>query len=236
MLDGVSFSCDVIKTWRLILFAMFVMGPGVHYWNRMLEYVFFGWNPLAAVLWKVALDQTVFTFASLTATIAVVTWAEQKPMSNVPNRIRNQLWPLTIANWKVWGPTMCLVYAFVQEDLRPLVLNVVSIGWQIFYLMLLREPPKGDMPKVSEDRSVPDAEESGVRVDLESYLKERDKSQREGNPPERPNEREKDSLSKNQKDLARLMGYLPQPGSSLPEKQRSPDRSVSRGGFARPRG
>ena len=51
-LDGVSFNCDVVKTWRLVLFAMVVMGPVIHYWNRILEYVFFGWDPVAAVAVK----------------------------------------------------------------------------------------------------------------------------------------------------------------------------------------
>ena len=99
-------------------------------------------HPNRCVWYQVVLDQSVFTVPSLMSTISAVTWAEQKPLEHVPARIRSQLWPLLKANWKVWGPTMCVVYAFVQEDLRPLVLNVVSIGWQIFYLMLLREPPK----------------------------------------------------------------------------------------------
>jgi len=130
---------------------MSVMGPGIHYWNRILEYCFFGWDPVHAVVAKVLLDQSLFTVPSLCSTVAAVTWAEQKALSQIPARVRSQLWPLLVANWKVWGPTMCFVYAFVQEDLRPLVLNVVSIGWQIFYLMLLREPPKSEMPKSSDE-------------------------------------------------------------------------------------
>jgi len=53
---------------------------------------------------------------------------------------------------------MILVYGFVEEDLRPLVLNVVSIGWQIFYLMLLRDKPQLGKGHDNEPESVPDVE------------------------------------------------------------------------------
>lgn len=139
-LDGVAWKCDATKTTRLMLFATFYMGPSVHFWNRLMEAVFAGFDPVYAVTCKVALDQTAFTLVCNLLTIAALTWAERRPMSSVSGRIRTSIWPLMKANWKIWGPTMCLVYAFVEEDLRPLVLNTVSIGWQIFYLMLLRPP------------------------------------------------------------------------------------------------
>lgn len=148
-LDGVDFACDVAKTFRLVLFATLCMGPAVHYWNRLMEAIFHGYEPVMAVSCKVALDQTIFTLACNVSTIVALTWAERRPMSGVPGRLRTSLWPLLKANWKVWGPTMCLVYAFVEEDVRPLILNIVSIGWQIFYLTLLR-PPTSDKQKDTE--------------------------------------------------------------------------------------
>lgn len=139
-LDGVSLVFDFTKSFRLVLFAMTINSPAVHYWNRGVEVVFFGWDPTEAVICKVLLDQTIFTLFLLAWTIVALTWAEQRPMAAVPARMRAQLGTLYRANLKVWGPTMILVYAFVEEDLRPLVLNIVSIGWQVFYLMLLRAP------------------------------------------------------------------------------------------------
>jgi len=142
LMDGVAFSFDPVKTMRLVMFGAFYMGPAVHYWNRLMELLFSGWNPAAAVAIKVALDQTAFTLLCSVLTIAALTWAERRPMAQVPGRVRSSLWVLLKANWKVWGPTMVVVYAMVEEDLRPLVLNIVSIGWQVFYLMLLRPEAK----------------------------------------------------------------------------------------------
>jgi len=139
-LDGVPFSCDSVKTCRLILWALFGLAPATHFWNRAMEYNFHGWSMVPAVVVKTLLDQTLFTLFCNVFTVTVVNWAERKPLSQVPGRLRSSLWLLMKANWKVWGPTMVLVYAFVEEDLRPLVINFVSIGWQIFYLMLLRPP------------------------------------------------------------------------------------------------
>lgn len=165
-----------------------------------MELIFSGWSPVHsratytwadgmwqvyAVVIKVLLDQTAFTLVCSVLTIAALTWAERKPLSQVPGRsqttvvfdsmcrwqsqaltfcrLRSSLWPLLKANWKahhmlpvisyhvicvcheielpslrenyspqcivsprygglqVWGPTMCVVYALVEEDLRPLV-------------------------------------------------------------------------------------------------------------------
>lgn len=150
-LDGVPFSCDSMKTFRLIVWAFFGLAPATHFWNRAMEYSFDGWSMTPAVVGKTLLDQTLFTLWCNVCTIIVVNWAERKPLSQVPGRLRACLWLLLKANWKVWGPTMLLVYAFVEEDLRPLVINFVSIGWQIFYLMLLRPPSAASKDKDIEE-------------------------------------------------------------------------------------
>lgn len=52
--------------------------------------------------------------------------------ASIPDKLRQDWWPATCANWSVWVPAQLLNFRFVPAPLQVLFANVVGLFWNAY--------------------------------------------------------------------------------------------------------
>lgn len=89
---------------------------------------------------RVALDQGIFApFVGIPLYFSAMTVLETGTGGDVALRVKEKVtdnwYDTVLANWMVWPAVQLVNFAVVPVDLRLLVVNVVSIGWNCFLLL-----------------------------------------------------------------------------------------------------
>lgn len=75
----------------------------IHYWYRLLEYLFKGKEGMAVVILKLVIDQAIFSPVFFVVYyIYMALWDGN--MQDVPSKISKELIPVSIDSAKVWVP------------------------------------------------------------------------------------------------------------------------------------
>ncbi|KAL4974144.1 hypothetical protein BDW66DRAFT_92394 [Aspergillus desertorum] len=117
---------DFARTGRMTFYGGVVFGPAATLWFRFLQRNIVLKNPKATILARVAADQGLFAPAHLTLFLSSMAIMEgTDPVA----KWKQSFLPSYKANLAVWPLVQGINFAFVPLELRVLVVNVISLGW-----------------------------------------------------------------------------------------------------------
>jgi protein Mpv17 len=142
--NGVTYTgYDWKRTAKMSSFGLFVVGPLLHQWYKLLHRITAksilpgGVEPskfsqIYSGMKQVLIDQTVFAGPSLALFFIYMNLIEGKDWTEVYNKMSNVFWDTLIMNWKVWPAVQFINFTFVPLAFRVLVVNAVSILWNAY--------------------------------------------------------------------------------------------------------
>lgn len=121
-----------------------LVGPGLHFW-----YGFIGRNVTAtgttgAVI-RLALDQLLWAPVFISTFLASLLTLEGKS-HQVKSKLKNDLKPTVIANWKLWVPAQFVNFRLVPPHLQVAFSNVVAVGWNTYLSWASHHSAASDSP------------------------------------------------------------------------------------------
>lgn len=135
------------ENWRNLCFMMIVWGVGavmVDAFYRLQAVIFGIGTGYATILYKMLVDQFLYTpLVATPYTVLAYKWrSRQLPSVRVFFTLRyyaRELFPTLIANWGVWIPLVCLVYAMPASLQVPLYSLILSF-WVLLFSWINRKP------------------------------------------------------------------------------------------------
>ncbi|KAI0080582.1 hypothetical protein K474DRAFT_1657734 [Panus rudis PR-1116 ss-1] len=131
LIEGKGRDHDFARTARLGFYGGALFGPAVTKWFQLLNRLQFR-SPTKAVLYRVYLDQFVFSPGVVAFFFGSMTLLEGKGVSDATERIKEAYVPTLLRNWGVFIPTQVINFAFVPHHLRFVVVGVVSLFWNTY--------------------------------------------------------------------------------------------------------
>ncbi|KAL4892862.1 hypothetical protein BDV59DRAFT_178821 [Aspergillus ambiguus] len=124
---------DMARTGRMALYGGAIFGPAATTWFAFLQRRIVLKSTKATILARVACDQGLFTPIHLTCFLSSMAIMEG---SDPIEKWRNSFLPSYRANLTIWPLVQGVNFAFVPLELRVLVVNVVSLGWNCLLSMI----------------------------------------------------------------------------------------------------
>lgn len=119
-----------------------IFGPVATTWFGFLQRrVVFPGRPNLEILARVGLDQTVLATTNLFVFLNTMALLEGTSASE---KLEKTYWPALSRNWMVWPFVQFINFKYVPLDLRVLVVNVVSLGWNCYLSYLNSAGGTGD--------------------------------------------------------------------------------------------
>lgn len=131
---------DYARTLRALIYGGVVFAPIGTRWYPILEKVRLpgskppvaGKRDIPNTVYRVAVDQLLFSPAAITLYFTVMGLMQQKTPAEIKKGWKDNFASTVLANWTVW-PTFQLVnFSVVPVGYRLLAVNVVSLGWNTF--------------------------------------------------------------------------------------------------------
>ncbi|KAL4919074.1 protein sym1 [Aspergillus aurantiobrunneus] len=117
---------DLARTGRMALYGGAVFGPAATLWFGFLQRHVVLKNAKATIAARVAVDQGLFTPTHLTCFLTSMAVMEGiDPIE----KWKSSFLPSYKANLTIWPMVQGINFAFVPLELRVLVVNVISLGW-----------------------------------------------------------------------------------------------------------
>lgn len=132
---------DWARAQRAVIYGAIVFAPLGDKWYKLLARVNVG-SKASSTVARVALDQCVFApFIGIPLYYSVMTYMEghADAAQHIETKLRTNWWKTLSTNWMVWPVVQTLNFGFVPLNLRLLVVNVVSIGWNCYLLMVMND-------------------------------------------------------------------------------------------------
>lgn len=121
---------DPIRTARMGIIGLFMVGPTLHVWYRFL-YARFPGTATKAVLTRLTLDQFVFAPPFCAAFFAVLFTLSGHPES-YPDHMRNNYVDALIVNWGLWIPAQFINFRFIPAVHAVLFSNSIALVWNSY--------------------------------------------------------------------------------------------------------
>ncbi|KAI0659438.1 hypothetical protein C8Q70DRAFT_1053806 [Cubamyces menziesii] len=152
---------DFMRTARLSFYGGAIFGPILTKWLQFLERIKFS-SPTKAVLYRVYLDQGVFTPMVVGMFFGSLTLLEGKGIRDAQQRIEDAYVPTLVRNWGVFVPTQVINFALVPPHLRFVTVGVVSLFWNAYLssvnaqkqAKIAHEPEHGDASTIAPEPDV----------------------------------------------------------------------------------
>ncbi|PCH32961.1 hypothetical protein WOLCODRAFT_134826 [Wolfiporia cocos MD-104 SS10] len=122
---------DLIRTVRTTFYGGALFGPILAKWLGFLNRLQFS-TPRKAIMYKVYLDQGLFTPAVVGFFFTSMTLMEGKGIADVQDRISSSYAPTLLRNWCVFIPTQVINFAIVPPHLRFFTIGIVSLFWNAY--------------------------------------------------------------------------------------------------------
>ncbi|KAJ5761569.1 hypothetical protein N7533_003608 [Penicillium manginii] len=124
---------DFARTGRMALYGGAVFGPVATKWFGILQRHVVLNSTLTTTLARVGCDQFIFAPVQLTAFLSSMAIMEG---SSPLEKLKHSWLPAYKANCMVWPFVQGVNFTFVPLELRVLVVNVVSLGWNCFLSLM----------------------------------------------------------------------------------------------------
>ncbi|KDQ49595.1 hypothetical protein JAAARDRAFT_638211 [Jaapia argillacea MUCL 33604] len=122
---------DWMRTARLSFYGGCMFGPPLTKWIQFLNRLHFK-SPTRGVIYRVWLDQAIFTPVVIGYFFTSMTFLEGKGPFDAIDRIQTAYAPTLLRNWCVFVPTQIINFAIVPNHLRFFVVGVVSLFWNTY--------------------------------------------------------------------------------------------------------
>jgi len=122
---------DFLRTARTAFYGGALFGPLLTKWLQVLNRLQFS-SPVKSVMYKVYLDQSVFTPVVVGFFFGSMTLMEGKTIADAQERIKQSYVPTLLRNWCVFVPTQVINFAFVPPHLRFFTIGVVALFWNAY--------------------------------------------------------------------------------------------------------
>jgi protein Mpv17 len=133
--NSASMSWDLARTGRIGLFGLLFYGPASGYWYGFLDSYVLPDQPTSAVAVaiKTGADQLIWAPVLITALFSWdLAWSEEQDISNLPNKLRQDLLSTLLVNWTFWPAFHLVNFRFVSPIDRVLYINVVQVFFNVF--------------------------------------------------------------------------------------------------------
>lgn len=128
---------DAARTGRAAVYGACLFAPAATQWYRVLARVLVGRLPALNTMARVGLDQLVFApFVGVPLYYGAMAAMESGDVRAVRHKIEQNWWATLKSNWLVWPAVQAVNFGVVPPEARLLVVNVVSIGWNTYLLMV----------------------------------------------------------------------------------------------------
>ncbi|KAJ9237795.1 hypothetical protein DTO166G5_3358 [Paecilomyces variotii] len=117
---------DFARTGRMALYGGAIFGPAATTWFGFLQRNVVLKSTRATLVARVVADQGLFTPAHLTAFLSSMAIMEG---TDPVEKWRSTFWQSYKANLMIWPWVQAVNFTFVPLELRVLVVNVISLGW-----------------------------------------------------------------------------------------------------------
>lgn len=121
---------DPIRTARMGIIGLFMVGPTLHFWYRFL-YARFPGTATKAVFTRLALDQFVFAPTFCAAFFAALFTLSGHPES-YPDHMKNNYVDALIVNWGLWIPAQFINFRFIPAVHAVLFSNCIALVWNSY--------------------------------------------------------------------------------------------------------
>lgn len=147
---------DLTRTLRAVIYGGIVFAPLGDKWYKILAKVkmpYLSHSKMANTIARVGLDQAVFApFIGIPMYYSIMTMMEGGDGKAIETKMRKNWWHTLQTNWLVWPTVQAVNFGFVPVQLRLLVVNVVSIGWNCYLLMVMNDSEKHLVEGVCEEQ------------------------------------------------------------------------------------
>ena len=123
-------SVDTKRTLTFTFLGAFLVGPALHFWYGSLGKIVTVGGSVGAGL-RLGLDQLAFAPVFL-ATFLSALFAIEGNTDKLPNKLKQDLFPTVVANWKIWVPFQFLNFRFVPANLQVGAANVIALVWNVY--------------------------------------------------------------------------------------------------------
>ena len=119
------------RTLKMTAFGFFAVGPAVVTWMNILDKVRVA-NFYTTLGIRLALDQIVWTPIFLTGFLTGMSVLEGHTFGQAKKKLENKFFDTIKASWAVWIPVQSINLSLVPVTHRPVVIQVVALGWNTF--------------------------------------------------------------------------------------------------------
>lgn len=118
------------RTGRMALYGGAIFGPAATLWYRVLQRrIVFPGRPNLEILGRVGADQIVFASCNMFVFLNTMALLEG---SDPREKLRSTYFSALKANWMLWPAVQFINFKYVPLDLRVLVVNIISLGWNCY--------------------------------------------------------------------------------------------------------
>ena len=150
-------SIDSKRTLTFTFLGAFLVGPALHFWYGTLGKIVTVGGSVGAGL-RLGLDQLAFAPVFL-ATFLSALFAIEGNTDKLPNKLKQDLFPTVVANWKIWVPFQFLNFRFVPANLQVGAANVIALMWNVY----LSWASHKKVPEVDEGKDTKKKKKGGKR-------------------------------------------------------------------------
>lgn len=122
---------DFARTARLAVYGGGIFGPLLTKWLQVLNRLQIT-NPVKSVVYKVFLDQAMFTPVVVGVFFSSMTFLEGKGVFEAKQRLSESYAPTLVRNWGVFVPAQALNFALVPPHMRFVAVGTVSLFWNAY--------------------------------------------------------------------------------------------------------
>jgi len=124
-------SHDVMRTAKMTVMGLCVLGPGLRTWYLILDRVVKGAGTSAAVK-KMLMDQTLWAPSFLAMFFCLVGAMNGKEVEEIKDKFRSDYIDAMKINYMIWPAVQIVNFKFVPMQHRVIVVNIVALFWNTY--------------------------------------------------------------------------------------------------------
>ncbi|KAF9652708.1 hypothetical protein BDM02DRAFT_3183395 [Thelephora ganbajun] len=131
LVEGRGKDHDFTRTVRLGFYGGIMFAPIMTKWYQFLNRLQFN-TPSKALVYRVYLDQAVFSPAAVVFFFGSMSVLEGKGLGGATDKISHAYVPTLLRNWAVYIPTQVINFTVIPSHLRFVFVGVVSLFWNTY--------------------------------------------------------------------------------------------------------
>lgn len=147
-----SASVDVSRLASFAAIGLFLVGPSLHIWYGLLPLLIPVAGDKGTVL-RLAVDQIIFAPASLVLFFGIVLALEGKS-DQILAKLKKDLAPTVLAQWKLWIPFQFVNFKFVPPSLQVATASALGLIWTVYMSLVAHSGPDETLGRAGNSAAV----------------------------------------------------------------------------------